>query len=117
LKAVPARIVRRNDLAALRFAVAVAAPHRRDERQTLDARAAREAIPDRRQDELRLPVRAVEAEARDRVADLRVRETLRDFLAIALEIDLRRRGNDGHDLALGQRLEEGRDLLILHRLV
>src|SRR5579871_747758 len=86
LKLVPAGIVRRNRLAALRFAVAVPAPHRRDERETLDRLAGGEPVSDRRQDELRLPVRAVEAESRDRVADLRIAEALRDLLAVGLEI-------------------------------
>ncbi len=58
------------------LAVAVAAPQRRDEREALDARARGEPVAHRRQDELRLPVRAVEAQAADRVADLRIGEAL-----------------------------------------
>src|SRR5271166_3861411 len=87
LQPLPARIVRRNRPAVLRYAAAIAAPQSRHEGEPSDARAGLQAIPDGRKNEFRLPVRSVETEARNGVGDLRVGETFRDFLAIGLEID------------------------------
>src|SRR3569623_2617388 len=70
VQAVPARIVGRDDLAAIGFAIAVAAPEGGDEREAGDRLAGLQTVGRRGQDEFRLPVGAVEAKPGDGVADL-----------------------------------------------
>jgi hypothetical protein len=59
LQVIPVRIVRRDKRAAVRGAVAVAAPEGGDERAAVDAAACRQRIADRRDAELRLPAASI----------------------------------------------------------
>ena len=93
------------------------APERRAERKSPDACARLQPVARARQDEFRLPVRAVETKARNRVADLRIGEAFGDLPAVGFEIDVRRRRHDGNDLPLRQRLQKLGNLFVLHRLV
>ena len=86
LQAVPVRVVRLDRRAAVGGAVAVAAPERAREREAVDRQAAVEAVGDRGDDELRLAVRAVEAEPADGVADLGVVAAPDDQREVVVEV-------------------------------
>src|ERR1700733_11397698 len=117
LQLLPAWVVRRDRLAALSLAVAIAAPESRHERETPERPACLQPIADGGKNELRLTVRAVKTETLNGVADLRIGEAARNQFAIAVETGVGWRRNNRLDLALGQLFEERADLLVCHRLV
>ena len=76
-----------------------------------------QAVPGRRQDEFRLPVGAVEAQARDGVSDLRIGEAPRDELVVFAKIDAWHRRHAGHDLFRLQLVEKSAHMRVGHRIV
>ena len=114
LKSIPLRIVGGNGLSSLCLALAVLAPHCRNESQAINLDAAFESIAHDGHNEFGLIIAPSKTKAGDGVVDGRIGESLGDQLPVTLKAGIRHGGDGGDDFELLKAVKEWRNHWMLH---